>query len=445
LALDGLPPQMVAHEGGGKMSLINQMLQDLEARSKKGQTVAPMPSAVRPIAPAPLLAVNPMWVVVFGLALLLLVLVVWVVPRQMKGAAPAVAPRPAVATSAGSAAASAPVARPLPVSPKAAASVASGEGTPAPELPANVDEQGGKRERALARALVEPTFVPAAPGQGTQPLSLKLMPELASLTRPASAKPAQASGKDRFIDVEPVSSKAARPAVASETASTASVPRTVAKNTAAADAPPAPAGSADNGIKLTRQPLTSRQSAESEYRKALQAQQQGRQPEAMALLTHALQIDSAHLDARQTMVAWLLEQGQRAQALRVLQEGLGHDPAQPALAMILARLQVDQGDAKAALDTLNRSLAWTLGRADYQAFMAALLQREGRHKEAILRYQNALALTPDSAVWWMGLGISFQAEGQKANAREAFERARNNPGLTPELLAFVAGRISQLQ
>lgn len=425
------------------MSLINQMLQDLEARSKKGQTVPPMPSAVRPIAPAPLLAVNPMWLVVFGLALLLLVLVVWVVPRQMKGAAPAVAPRPLVVVSAGSAAASAQVATPLPVKPKAAASVASGERTPAPELPANVDEQGGKSERALARALVEP---PAAPGQGTQPLSLKLMPELASLTRPASAKPAQTNGKDRFIDVESASGKAARLAMAASTASasTASAPRTVAKNTAA-DGPPAPAGNADNGIKLTRQPVSARQSAESEYRKALQAQQQGRQPEAMALLTHALQIDSAHLDARQTMVAWLLEQGQRAQALRVLQEGLGHDPAQPALAMILARLQVDQGDAKAALDTLNRSLAWTLGRADYQAFMAALLQREGRHKEAILRYQNALALTPDSAVWWMGLGISFQAEGQKANAREAFERARNNPGLTPELLAFVAGRISQLQ
>lgn len=474
------------------MSLINQMLQDLEARGKQGQTVAPMPTEVRPVLPPP--RTNQMWIVVLGLALLLLVLVIWMVPRQNRGPAPhnMVPEPPATIPPVARTAPAQPVAQATPVAATPAAqatpvaTLPAAQATPVATMPAAPSPQNTRAPLSTARAssptASSPTAtVPDSTGpsgavagltseagtsnangkaQGSPvdgpPLILKLIPELTSLTRPENAKvPGKpkaghpSGAESAFIDV-------VAPGQARSVANNATAPSE--RNARAAVAPTGtandagkqtntsrPSAPADNSIKLVRQPLSPQQRAENEYRKALQAQQAGRQQEAMTYLEQALQFDHQHTAARQAMVAWLLEQGQRPQAIAKLQEGLGHDPAQSGLAMILARLQVDQGDVKTALDTLNRSLPYTLGRADYQAFMAALLQREGRHKEAILRYQNALAINPDSAVWWMGIAISLQAEQQKAAARESFSRARGIGGLSPELQAFVEQRISQLQ
>ena len=191
-------------------------------------------------------------------------------------------------------------------------------------------------------------------------------------------------------------------------------------------------------------PLTGAQRAEREYRQGLQAWQAGRQDEALVHLEQALQQDALHSSARQTLATWQIELGQRAAAMRQLQAGLGHDPAQAGLAMMLARLQVDLGDTAGALKTLQHSLPYTLNRADYHAFLAALWQREQKHASAIEHYRIALRLMPDNGVWWMGLGISLQASGQRQPAREAFLRAAASSALGPELQAFVSEQLAQL-
>jgi MSHA biogenesis protein MshN len=87
---------------------------------------------------------------------------------------------------------------------------------------------------------------------------------------------------------------------------------------------------------------------------------------------------------------------------------------------------------------------------EYHAFLAGVLQREQRHAEAAQHYRDALQLTPQNGMWWMGLGISLQADQHPAEAREAYRRARAANGLSAELQAFVdrkldACRASSLQ
>jgi len=189
--------------------------------------------------------------------------------------------------------------------------------------------------------------------------------------------------------------------------------------------------------------VTPQQRADTEYRKALALVQQGRIGEAIDSLALAVQLDASHTSARQTLIGLLVEARRFGEAERRLQEGLNLDRTQPELAMTLARLQVERGDTDAAIATLERSQSSAIDRADYQAFMAALLQRAARHGEAIDHYRQALRRS-SSAVWQMGLGISLQAENRFQEAREAFSRAKSANTLSPELQAFVDQRLKQL-
>ena len=202
-----------------------------------------------------------------------------------------------------------------------------------------------------------------------------------------------------------------------------------------------PAGSLEPAATAKLE-LTPKQLSENTYRRALASLQDGRVSTAMADLDRALEIDPRNEAARQTYVTLLLENRRADDAIRQLRLALGIDPRQPGLAMVLARLQLERGGP--ALQTLLTTLPHAAANADYQAFLAGVLQRQQRHAEAAQYYQAALKLAPLNGVWWMGLGISLQAEQQKDAAREAFSRARSADGITPELLAFINRRLEQL-
>lgn len=64
-----------------------------------------------------------------------------------------------------------------------------------------------------------------------------------------------------------------------------------------------------------------------------------------------------------------------------------------------------------------------------------------------VRWQDSIALrsNPVAGPWLLGLGISLQADGQKAKAEESFNRARQSNSLSPELQAFAEQRLEALQ
>lgn len=187
---------------------------------------------------------------------------------------------------------------------------------------------------------------------------------------------------------------------------------------------------------------TPKQLSDNSYRRALAALQEGRNSAALAELDKALEIDPRNDAARQTYVSLLLENRRTDDAIRQLRLALGIDPRQPGLAIILARLQLEKGGP--ALDTLMKTLPYAANSPDYQAFLAGVLQREQRHTEAADHYRAALQLAPQNAVWWMGLGISLQADQHLPEAREAYNRARSSGGLTPELRGFVDKQLDKL-
>lgn len=168
----------------------------------------------------------------------------------------------------------------------------------------------------------------------------------------------------------------------------------------------------------------------------------GRVAEAIADLEAALDLDQRYLAARETLVGVLVESGRQADAMRHLRRALTMNPEQAGMAMLLARLQLEHGSG--ALDTLEQSLPYAQSNPDYRAMLAGVLERAGRHREAAEHYRAAVQLQPANGVWWMGLGIALQAEQRNAEAKVAFQRAVESGRLAPDLQAFVERRLQQL-
>jgi len=132
-----------------------------------------------------------------------------------------------------------------------------------------------------------------------------------------------------------------------------------------------------------RSNTSSRNRAESEFRRAVNLVNQGRIAEGMDGFRRALEIDPGHEAARQTLVALLLETKRVAEAAASLQEGLALNTGNTGFAMLLARIMVESNDIPRALIVLQRHAAPADRNPDFHAFAAALYQRLDRHEQAI--------------------------------------------------------------
>ena len=422
------------------MSLINQMLQDLEARRATQAPGLTLPSAVRPLpalreprrsrqlllasavlalAAVALWRFDDVWLLMRG------TLVTSGAGHETSSAPPAYASNPAASAAAVPAEPPTPaVSAPLDPVPLAHAPDSAGE-------PLRLSEQLQLQPAVTSPAAPEVLLsqrLPMAPvaengarsGRGerekTQPL--------ASASRASAERgPAQERGKSTGKE----SGKSGN----AEGGATEKVAGKDARRGAVADA----------AITRSAAQPSARERAEADYRQAIAAINQGRLDEGANQLREALRLDALHAPARQLLVRLQLEARQTEAAMQVLAEGLEVLPAQIGWAMSLARLHAERDDYAAAWRVLQHSEPAAGANADYQGFAGHVLQRLGKPQEAAQHYRRALRSAPDDGRWWLGLGLALDAEGRSDEARDAWQTARRSGKLSPELQRLVEQKL----
>jgi MSHA biogenesis protein MshN len=385
------------------MSLINQVLQDLDRRHANGGA---MPAAVKTMA-APSGA-RPWRLAVIAGAVLLVAggsaALAW--SMAARSTQPSQAVHVAVPTVV-----AAPAPTPVVVVTTPASAPAASTATP-----------------ALAST---PTAVPAA---------VALMTPAASLASgTAETLPQKSVAKAEPANVPAKSPRAVQTADAADVS-----PTVVALAPTSAVKPAAPVVAMGEPRIEKRTPgRTAHERAEAEYQRGVSLHQAGQYAEAAAAYTAALREESSLVAARQALAGAMINQGKVEDARAVLTDGLAMAPHHLGLAMMLARLHVERGELQRAAEVLQPTDAASMSAEDH-AFRAAVLQRINHHAEASDHFAAALRTVPNNSVWWMGLGISQAADGHGDNAKEAFNRARSSGGLTPELAQYVEQRLRQL-
>lgn len=396
------------------MSLINQVLQELEKRHAADPGVTSLPPQVRAVRTVPPAAMR-----VLAIALILVLAAVGGFVYLSGGWPPAANTQLTVTP------------RPNPVK-KQISGPAPATQTAAVPAPAS----------APAPATIEATVqaVLLAPvSRLSEELSFNPDPGMPAV-RAAKPKPAARAERPR----------AAKPAAVSPPPEPAPVPAPVSADppatpdsVAAAAAQP-PAAESPSAIDKQMRELTVQQRAETAFRSGVAQLQNGRVSAAETNFREALKVDPMHVSARQALLGLLLDGRRNDEAEQLLRRALELNPRQPRHAMVLARLEVDRGEVGGAINTLVGALPYVRSDPEYYAFLAALLQRDGRHRDAVDYYRTALQSSPGNAVWLMGLGISLRANDQLADAREAFRRAADLKQLNAQLQAFVERQLREL-
>ncbi|HWV19017.1 MAG TPA: tetratricopeptide repeat protein [Rhodocyclaceae bacterium] len=209
---------------------------------------------------------------------------------------------------------------------------------------------------------------------------------------------------------------------------------------------PDPASRSMATPQISKQPVlgnTPAEQAESEYRRGIAAIRRGDSGEAGAALRAALRLSPAHIGAREALLGQFTEQQRWHDAETLALDGVGLLPQRSDWALLAARLMYERGEIELALETLNQHAAAARQNADYQIMHALLLQRAGRHADAANCYRTALALRPGEGRWWFGLGRALDADRREAEARQAYEKARDSGNLPPELQQSVERRLRQ--
>ena len=191
--------------------------------------------------------------------------------------------------------------------------------------------------------------------------------------------------------------------------------------------------------------LTPSERAETRYREALRFLQQGRPADVEVSLKAALAADAAHIKARELLAGTMLQQGHWREAQDLLQQGIKAVPRHVPFVQLLARIQVERGQETQALALMEQAAPLAQQDAAYLSFLATLYQRAGRHTEAAEVYAQAVRLRPQEGRWWLGLAISLEAKQDYAAAINSYQRAIGSGVLNGKPLQYAHQRLSALQ
>lgn len=170
----------------------------------------------------------------------------------------------------------------------------------------------------------------------------------------------------------------------------------------------------------------------------------GAHTKAISLLKQALDVNGVLLEAREHLVTLMMQDDEPQQVAPWLDEGLDQAPDNELFIMARSRLQVMAGDYTAAINTLTRTIEAGLTGVDIRSTLAALYQQTGEFSVSAALYRQLLVADPSREIWWMGLAISLENTGEKKVALDAYRQAVYSGRLKSALADYARQRIAIL-
>jgi tetratricopeptide (TPR) repeat protein len=205
-----------------------------------------------------------------------------------------------------------------------------------------------------------------------------------------------------------------------------------------------------NPVEQRRQVLKRAQQhyADAHYSKTIEALQQHLQRAETPDNPTSEADEIRHLDAqiyRYLALAQLRLQ-QDAQALRTLERGHTVAPDDIEVNTLYARILLEENESARAYTILRRMTQPHLKEhPDFYALRALLARHQGAYAESEALYTLLCEFRPRRGDWRLGLALSQHLQGKAAQAYHNYQQAASNTALEAELRDFAARQAEQIQ
>lgn len=198
-------------------------------------------------------------------------------------------------------------------------------------------------------------------------------------------------------------------------------------------------------IQKRQRPLTRQQKAERSFQRAYAQLQQGHLQQGTMHLQQALQYDPSHRQARELLAGAYIKSRRLVEAEMVLREGVRLWPADMQLSQLYARLLLQQKKAAAAVKVLVSHRPAVFKQPDYYALLAAAYQQAGKHGQAAEIYFALVKAYPANGMWWLGRAMALEASTQRDEAASAYHKAIESGSLKPSLLRYAKQQLAGIE
>ncbi|OOZ39609.1 hypothetical protein BOW53_10720 [Solemya pervernicosa gill symbiont] len=192
--------------------------------------------------------------------------------------------------------------------------------------------------------------------------------------------------------------------------------------------------------------LSRDEQAEQYYQQAVDTLERGEIAESESILRKTLSYSAKHRGARESLSMLMINANRLREAGDILIDGIALDGEYLNYRELYARLLVAERQVDRALHILKRDLnEKTLhSDQDYLALIAALEQQLEQHVDAASHYQALVDQQPGRGLWWMGLAISQESLDQFDSALQSYRNAAGSGNLPTNVVDYVNGRIGAL-
>ncbi|MGK2904925.1 MAG: tetratricopeptide repeat protein [Desulfuromonadales bacterium] len=185
--------------------------------------------------------------------------------------------------------------------------------------------------------------------------------------------------------------------------------------------------------------------AEEAYLEGKWALAQERSGLAVKSLQDALRLYPGHLQARELLVEIFVKDGKAGEAMFLLAEGLEIAPDYIVFKEKYSRLLMDQGDFDAAIRVImNGGLPTVQDDPEVHVLLASLYRRLGEPFLAAQTYRNLLVAWPQRGAFWVGLGGALEEQRLSEEAVVCYQKALKTKDLSPDLKHSAEKRLSLL-
>lgn len=199
-----------------------------------------------------------------------------------------------------------------------------------------------------------------------------------------------------------------------------------------------------NEFSIQRSAPTSTSQPQRLFEQALSDLDAGNARRASQALQQVLILDPEHIEAREELAAYYFGRGFISDAMEVLEGGLALVPQANSLRLLQARIleRIDQPER--ALDVTRQADIRLPDDADLLILKGALATELEHYGDAAEAYQQLVAWRPDQGRWWIGLAIARENLNDNAGALQAYRRALQDGALNHSSREFVKDRMEAL-